>query len=133
MTAVCAKPTAGVDVNRSLPIEECMSQSRGKRPYRSRVGTGVCAKTAIRLRARNSLHRPFATSPTARSHIFPAEQSANSLPTARRGPLPSRFHSAEAKVRRDLADLAARFEEVNAETIVEIRALQGRDPAHAYD
>jgi hypothetical protein len=27
-------------------------------------------------------------------------------------------------VRRDLADLAARFEEVNAETIVEIRALR---------
>jgi len=46
------------------------------------------------------------------------------LPTARRGPLPSRLHRAEAKVRRDLADLAARFEEVNAETIVEIRALR---------
>jgi hypothetical protein len=27
-------------------------------------------------------------------------------------------------VHRDLADLAARFEEVNAETIVEIRALR---------
>ena len=45
-------------------------------------------------------------------------------PTARRGPLPSRLHRAEAKVRRDLADLAARFEEVNAETILEIRALR---------
>jgi hypothetical protein len=46
------------------------------------------------------------------------------LPTARRGPLPSRLHRAEAKVRRDLADLAARFEEVNAETILEIRVLR---------
>ena len=85
--------------------------------------TGVWAKAVIPLRARNSLHRPFATSPTARSHIFPAEQSGNP-PTARRGPLPSRLHRAEAKVRRDLADLAARFEEINAETIVEIRALR---------
>ena len=32
---------------------------------------------------------------------------------ARRGPLPSRLYRAEAKVRRDLADLAARFEEVS--------------------
>jgi hypothetical protein len=93
--------------------------------------TGVCGKTAIRLRPRNSLHRPFARSPTARSHIFPAEQSANSFPTARRGPLPSRLHSAEAKVRRDLADLAARFEEVNAETILEIRAL-GNEITHMH-
>jgi hypothetical protein len=42
-----------------------------------------------------------------------------------------RLRSDVRKVRRDLADLAARFEEVNAETIVAIRALQGRYHAHA--
>ena len=36
-------------------------------------------------------------------------------------------------MRRDLAaDLAARFEEVNAETIVGIRALKERDHAHMH-
>ena len=51
-------------------------------------------------------------------------QPTDSSPNCAQGPLPSRLHRAEAKVRRDLADLAARFEEVNAETILEIRVLR---------
>jgi hypothetical protein len=87
--------------------------------------TGVCAKTAIRLRSRNSLH-PLRDIPDRKVTHLPRGTISQLIhpPTGRRGPLPSRLHRAEAKVRRDLADLAARFEEVSAETIVEIRALR---------
>jgi hypothetical protein len=103
----------------------CRSRAESD-PYRSRLGTGVCAKTAIRLRARNSLHRPLRDIPNRKVTHLPRGTIRQLIhpPTASRGPLPSRVHRAEAKVHRDLADLAARFEEVNAETIVEIRALR---------
>ena len=44
-------------------------------------------EAAILTQGQKRLHRPFATFPTARSHIFPAEQSANWFnPQLRPGP-----------------------------------------------
>ena len=115
--------TAGVDVNRTLRIATVDVAFRRKAPLQEspRQPPESAPKPPFDC-DREIAFTALSRHPNRKVTHLPRGTIGQLI--QRRGPLPSRLHRAEAKVRRDLADLAARFEEVNAETIVEIRALR---------